>query len=198
MSFRNILEEFPETKRPSGETDEVLAAQLEAARVAGYEEGYRLGWDDAVAEERKRRGHIDAEFERCIQDLGFTYHEAVDQVRTELTGFLSEMTDALFPSTIPDLLREAFRSEAVTLAEGLLNPSIKLLASENVIAQLQEMMPEVDIDVSVETEPSLGPHQAYLTLAGQERVIDFQPLVDALREQLSAAGQDAKKEALDE
>ena len=148
--------------------------------------------------EREKRGHVDAEFERCIQDLGFTYHEATDQVRRELATFVSELIEALFPAIVPDLLRETIQAETIGLAEGHLNPTVKLLASETVISQLKEMAPDSSLDLSIEAEDSLGPHQAFLTLAGQERVIDFEPLVETIRQQLGAMTETPPLEAEDE
>ncbi len=196
MSLRKVLQEFS-TDGSSVEVSE-KAAIAEAAHAEGYESGYNSGWEDAVAAERKRRGHMDAEFERCIQDLGFTYHEAVDQVRSELAIFLTELIDALFPAVIPDLLRETIKTETVELAEGHLNPVVKLMASETIVEQLQEMVPESSLEISVESEDSLAPQQAFISLAGQERVIDFQPLVEAIRQQLGAINAPAVPEVSNE
>lgn len=184
MSLSKVLQEFSTNGSPIEANER--AAIAEAAHAEGYETGYNSGWEDAVAAERKRRGHMDAEFERCIQDLGFTYHEAVDQIRVELATFLTELVDALFPAVVPDLLRETIKSETVELAEGHLNPVVKLMASETIVEQLQDMVPASSLEISIESEESLAPQQAFISLAGQERVIDFQPLIDAIRQQLGA------------
>ena len=197
MSLRRLLEEFPEPSAMRASPEDSLQQDIENARVKGYEEGYASGWADAIADERKRRGKVDAEFERCIQDLGFTYHEAVSQVRSELVVFLTELINAVFPATIPDIARETIRAEVTDLADGALNPHVKLLASEAMHAALQDIMPEAPLDVSLEIEPSLGPNQAYLTLAGQERVIDFQPLIDTIRAQLDAVVKESMPEVKD-
>ncbi|MEM9969823.1 MAG: hypothetical protein AAF762_01810 [Pseudomonadota bacterium] len=192
MSLKNLLEEFP---ADAGKNDvasaveEQVKAQLDAVRAEGYEAGYASGWEDAIAAERKKRSHINAELERCVQELGFSYHEATDQLRKELTGFLTDLVEALFPGILTDVLRETLREEITELAEGHLSPSVKLVTSAESADQLRDIMPNASVDIAFEVEPSLGPNQAFLTLAGQERVIDFQPLIDTMRRQLRATAE---------
>ncbi|MEM7517583.1 MAG: hypothetical protein AAF368_11765 [Planctomycetota bacterium] len=201
MSLKHLLEEFPSDAnraRGTAGAEAAEAARLETARADGFELVYTSGWDDAIKSEREKRAAIDAELARSVQDLGLTIHDATDQVRAELVTFLDEMIAALFPEIVPDLLRETVRAEALALAEGHLNPSIKLMASESVAAQIEDMMPETGFDIELETEDSLGPHQAFLTLAGQERLVDFTPLIETIRQQLAAMTEPNTPEMPDE
>jgi hypothetical protein len=49
---------------------------VEEAKVASFEQGYKAGWDDAVAAQSEDQTRIRADLARNLQSLSFTYQEA--------------------------------------------------------------------------------------------------------------------------
>ncbi len=194
--MRHILEEFEVSSRQFGATPagaEVAQADAEEIRSRGYEAGYASGWEDAAEASRVQGKRVTSEFERCVQDLGFTYHEAVGQLRGEIAKLLDALLDQFFAEIAPDMLKLSVREEILKLAEAHLNPSIELIASTNTAPLFEDLVDELSqFDLVVRPEPSLGENQAYLRLGKEENVTDFNPLVDMVRAQL-AAFQDLEK-----
>ena len=98
MTIGRILESFDGTKS-SVAVNSVESLDPEQIRATAFEAGYASGWEDAKDAETNARQRVEAEFERNVQSLAFTYHEAVDRVRGELVGFVEELVEVLITST---------------------------------------------------------------------------------------------------
>lgn len=200
MSFRALLEEFPLPEFPgcgrSMGTGPASNSDIEALRSAAYEAGYSSGWEDAGKASAEQKSRIDAEFERCVQELGFTFHEAVAQLRGEMATLVLAVTEQFFPEILPDLMRATMRDEILKIAEEALHPAVELVASPDTVEIFDEILPaKCQIEIRVLAEPSLGPNQAFLRFEDQEFTADFEPLLKILKEQLCAFEQNAAPEA---
>ena len=76
MSIAHLLEDF--TLQAGGGQLHVLDEDaLEEQRLASFEQGYSAGWEDAVQAQEQSRGQVSAELAKSLEDMSFTYHEAV-------------------------------------------------------------------------------------------------------------------------
>lgn len=202
MSFRMLLEEF-QLPEISGRVRSMAAspiseAEIEALRSAAYEAGYSSGWEDARKASSEQKNRVDAEFERCIQDLGFTYHEAIAQLRGEVGTLMLAVTEQFIPRILPDLMRATVREEIMKIAETTLHPVVELVASPDTVEIFKDILPaEGQLEIRVLAEPSLGPNQAFLRFEDQEVAVDFEPLLASLKEQLAAFTHETAPEAAD-
>ena len=204
MTLRDLFEDFESgtpglvgsrqdpPERPAAPTDEDV-------RSEGFEAGYASGWEDGERSMAERHGRISAEFERTIRDLGFTYHEALEQLQTQYVRMLEAFLDALFPAAVPELILEAVRHEmserTASLAEGRMN----IVAAPGMVPLLEKLVTEHFPDqVTITEEPSLAENQAFLRLGENELMIDFETFVQRLREQLAALGRENRDMAVNE
>ena len=202
MNARVLLEEFrlPDSavRARTLSAEPVTATELEVIRSSAFEAGYASGWEDAGKASTEQKFRIDAEFERCVQDLGFTFHEAVTQLRGELGTLMLAVTDQFIPEILPDLVRATIREEILKLGDSTLHPVVELVASPNTVEIFEDILPETtQMEIRVVAEPSLGPNQAFLRFADQEIAVDFEPLLKTLREQLAAFTKQALPEVAD-
>lgn len=199
MSLKRLLEEFspgkgspatPSTTRPKGEVQD-----FDLMKKAAFEDGYASGWDDARQADDAARAHIVAEFERCLQDMAFTYHEAVGQVRAEIVPLVDAILEQFLPPLLPNLLRESVREEILKHAEDHLSPAIELQAATGTAELFDELLSDrSDLQITVKEEPSLGPNQAFVKIEHREVLVDFEPLLALARSQLDALRDTPKKE----
>jgi flagellar assembly protein FliH len=191
VSLKRLLEEF------SPNASQAVSAQasatsfdtheLDLLKKAAFEDGYASGWDDARKAEDAARAHVDAEFERCLHELAFTYHEAVGQIRAEMLPLVDTLLEQFFPKLLPDLLRETVREEILGHAEERLSPSIELQAAVGTTELFEDLLLErTDLQINVREEPSLGPNQAFVRIEKREILVDFEPLLALARSQLDA------------
>lgn len=186
MTIGRLLESFDGTKSslPSIAAE---ALDPEQIRAAAFEAGYSSGWEDAKEAEAKARQRVEAEFERNIQALAFTYHEAVDRVRGELAVFLEELVDVLIPSIVPELVREHLRAELLGLSDPLLELPVEIVASPDCRDWVAAMLTnDLSFEVQLVEDDTLGAHQVFLRTSKREVEVNMLPLISKLKSQLSA------------
>jgi flagellar assembly protein FliH len=190
MSLRSLLESFDsgiaaspaELASPGADVGTVAAARSE-----GYEAGYASGWEDAHTSDQAARERIAAEFERNIEALAFTYHEAVDLVRAEVFDFVEAVIEGFLPAILPELTREHLREALRKHGEDLLHAPVDIVVSSDCRDVVAEMMSEdFALELNLVEDPTLAPHQVFLRFAQTETAIDLAPVAETLRAQLTA------------
>ncbi|MCV6591674.1 MAG: hypothetical protein OIF48_01885 [Silicimonas sp.] len=188
MTLQNLLETFDRRERQAASAPPAPdPAALEAMRTEAFEKGYQSGWEDAQNSGTEARQRIEAEFERNIQNLMFTYTEAVDCVRGELKGFLDALIDGFLPEIVPDLTREHVRGELLKLADDLVEAPVEIVCAPDGTALLEELLQTTPgRDIQLIEDASLAARQVYIRIAQREVEVNVEPLIDALRQQLRA------------
>lgn len=199
MTLKRLLEEFtPDQTRRVARTSsppDMTSLDIEATKKAAFEDGYASGWEDAKNADKSAGLRIDAEFERCLQDLAFTYHEALGQVRSELVPLIEALLDSFFSALVPELLKETVREEILKVADSHLAPSIELQVTVDMAEKFEDLLSgHTDLAITVRPEPSLAPGQAFVRIEHTEILVDFEPLLDVARSQLAALSENQKME----
>ena len=188
MTLENLLETFDGRQRKSNpKADSFTAKDAETIRAEAFEAGYASGWEDAQKSDAETRQRIEAEFERNIQNLVFTYTEAVDCVRGELKNFVSAVVEGFLPEIVPDLTREHVRNELLKLADDLVEAPIEIVTASESKPLLEELLEDnATLNIGLVEDATLAARQVYIRIAEREIEVDVAPLVDALRTQLQA------------
>jgi len=189
MTLENLLESFERqgAARQHASVDTADAARIEQSRSEGFEAGYASGWEDAKKAEKDTRLRVEAEFERNIQNLAFTYNEAVDRVRGELKTFVDALVSGFFPEIMPDLLREHVRSELLAIADDMVDVPIEIVTSPDCSPLLADML-QSDFALKIELveDESLAARQVFIRVAEREIEVNITPLLTALKDQFEA------------
>lgn len=193
MTRHLFLESFDRSESGASQKEE-LSEQVEAIKAQAYEAGYTSGWDDAIASDKTSRLRMEAEFERNIQNLAFTFGEAVTHVRSELRQFLETITDQFLPAIAPDILREHVRSELLRLGEELTDIPVELVASPDCNPTVAEMLKsDFAMEITLVEDADLSEGQVYLRLGAREMEINLEPLMKAVSTQLSALNEEPQE-----
>ncbi len=195
MTLQNLLETFDGRERkvdkPPGALD---PKEVEAIRAEAFESGYSSGWEDAQKADNDARQRVEAEFERNIQNLVFTYSEAVDCIRGALKSFLSAVVEGFLPEIVPDLTREHVRNELLKIADDLIEAPVEIVCSPDSKTLLEELLhSNSSLDIRLIEDGSLAARQVYIRIAEREIEVNVAPLIEALRAQLRAVS-DTDKE----
>ena len=142
MTLQKLLETFDpfDAKTTSSKPTVIDPDEIEALRKQSFEAGYASGWDDAKAADAEARKRVDAELERNIQGLAFTYNEAIDRVRSELKTFISSLVTSFIPDLTPELLREHVRAELLRLADEFIEVPLEIVAAPDCADLLEDML----------------------------------------------------------
>jgi flagellar assembly protein FliH len=181
---RPVTLEFFEAVQPTAtEVDTVVltAEALEEARLAAYEEGYKAGWDDAVAAAEEEGQSQRREIARQLQELSFTYHEARSHLREGLAPLFDEICARLLPEAARAALGGLVREALMPLADAALDRPLRLLvhpaARKAIEAALEGL---VAPPFEIVEEASLTPGQVYLRRGAEERRIDVDAATRAI------------------
>ena len=188
MTLESLLETFEgRARKTSDQPGAIDPKDVEAIKTEAFESGYSSGWEDAQKADSETRQRIEAEFERNIQNLVFTYTEAVDCVRGELKSFVTAIVEGFLPEIVPDLTREHVRSELLKIADDLVEAPVEIMTAPESKPLLEELLEkDFPLNIGLVEDPTLAERQVYIRIAEREIEVDVEPLVNALRRQLEA------------
>lgn len=193
MSIAHLLEDF--TLQAGGGKLHLLDEDgLEEQRLAAFEQGYAAGWEDAVQAQEQNRGRISTELAKSLEDMSFTYHEAI----TRMTLSLEPMFNSLMHTVLPETLE---RGHSTRLAEQLtdmareqINEPMQIFVPEGQAAEVKEMLPEGMAEtVQVIADPQIQPGQARLQVGISRREVDCSGLLTSIRAAFDAYVFEAKE-----
>lgn len=188
MTLENILETFDGRDRdPASAPRTAVAVDVEKERSQSFDLGYASGWEDAQKSSKEAQQRIEAEFERNIQNLVFTYSEAVDSVRGELKTFISAIIEGFLPEIVPDLTREHVRNELLKIADDLVEAPVEIVTAPDSRALLESLLEkDFSLSIGLVEDATLAPRQVYIRIAEREIEVNIAPVIEALRSQLQA------------
>lgn len=164
----------------------VSEADLEAARLAGYEAGYQAGWDDAAKAGDEAKDRIGAEFARNLQDLGFTFHEARSHVMKSLEPLLASMVEKVLPSLVSDTIGQAIIEEILPLAADAADTPIQVIIYPNGREMLDALLAQnTSVPIEVIEEDTLAEGQVYIRMGNTEKQIDLNGAVHRIGEAIT-------------
>ncbi|WP_149588370.1 flagellar biosynthesis protein [Tabrizicola flagellatus] len=152
----------------------VEATAVEEAKVAGFEQGYTAGWDDAVAAQQGDQTRIRADLARNLQSLAFTFQDARAHVLNSIRPLMLEMTNRLLPAIAREALAPTVLEALTPLAEEMVDAPVTLVLNPAVRGQVEGLLAEATgLPIVVEEEPSLPEGQVYLRLGTAEASVDL-------------------------
>ncbi|MDP5220010.1 ABC transporter ATP-binding protein [Ruegeria sp. 2205SS24-7] len=195
MSIAHLLEDFDQNLSPEGTVQLLSAQQLEDQRRAAFEQGYAAGLDDAGAAQTAEQGRISADLAQSLQDLGFTYQEALEQ----MVASLEPMFQSLMNTVLPETIERSFVHRIVAQLTEMARDQAGQPAIVTVPAGAAETLtPALDAEFSFPVEmiedASLPQGQASLRIGRDERELDCTALLDAISEATEAFLHHAKTE----
>ncbi|MCA0962836.1 ABC transporter ATP-binding protein [Salipiger bermudensis] len=169
---------------------------LEAAKLEGFDGGYRAGWDDAIKAQTDDQSRISSDFAQNLQDLSFTYHEACNQVLHAISPLLEEVVAKLLPATIHQTLglhlSEQLRAMAADI--GRLDVVIAVApGGQEAVAPLIEE--DFGFPLSVVEDPTLAEGQADIRFGDSETQVDLGGLAREVAEAVQGFVQDNRRKA---
>lgn len=198
MTRRVTLETFDLEASAPDAVPMVPPEEVDAARLQGYDEGYKTGWDDAIRKTQDDGERIGAEFARNLRDLGFTYEEARAHVMTSFEGLLVELANTFLPGLMAEAIGPVLLDALGDLAGEAAGAPVLIRVAPGEGGKLRSFLTsETALPVQVIDEPSLAEGQAYLKLGAEERQVDLTEPLDRVREAIRALG-DATERTLDD
>jgi flagellar assembly protein FliH len=180
------LESFA-LRDPAGATPTYSAAELEAARLDGYDAGYRAGWDDAAAAHGSEQDRIGEDFARNLRDLSFTYHEARGHVTSGVAQVLRAFVDGFFPALVAEALAARVLESLEDDIDLAARQPVRLQVSPRDAPVLRRLLVSVGtLPCEIDEEPTLAQGQLLCRLGARELEVDLDAALAAARDALDA------------
>jgi flagellar biosynthesis/type III secretory pathway protein FliH len=156
-------------------------AEIEANRMAAYEQGYKAGWDDAAQTQSDDQSRIGADFERNLQDLGFTFHEAKSHVMKALEPLLIEIVSKVLPQLVSQTLGQTILEELMPFAEEMSDAPVQIVVAPSGRAAIEALIDtSLTIPLEIIEEHSLADGQVYLRMGELEKKIDMDGAIERI------------------
>ncbi|MFD2741716.1 ABC transporter ATP-binding protein [Sulfitobacter aestuarii] len=180
MSLSHLYKDLGVTETPNGENG-IMDTALEDAKLQSFEDGYQAGWEDASKAHELEQTHVSAELAQSLQDLSFTYHEALGKLTLATQPLLQLILSKLLPPVLPTTLSAHILEQLNEMLCNQLEKSIHItVAPENLSALKSVFEAQVKQPFNLKADALLSAGQASLRVDTAERVIDLDKLIEDL------------------
>lgn len=196
MAISHLLEDF--SNRPqTGETARWVGEdEWEDHRLAAFEQGYSAGWDDAVRVQAEDQSRVSEALMRGLEDISFSYHEALAQMLASLEPLFRSLVDAVLPEAMARSFGHHIVAQLRQMAEQQASGPVVLVLPAGAGAAIRPMLErDFPMPVDLREDPALAPGRAFVRLGEAERELDCQRLIASLATAIEAFTYEAKEES---
>lgn len=195
MSLSHRYRNFGGAK-PSDEPREELSTEAtEDQQLQSFENGYQAGWDDAVKAQADSVAKVSADFGQNLQDMSFTYHEALSKLTLSMKPVMAEIVDKLLPSLMRGSLGVHIVDQLMEMVKEQPSQPIEIIVAPSQVETIQDIAGDKLADpFEVVAEQSLGDGQAYVRIGSVERSIDLDAVLTGVGEAIAAFFHEAEQE----
>ncbi|GAA6208928.1 flagellar biosynthesis protein [Cognatishimia sp. WU-CL00825] len=188
MTIGHLLQEF---QGPRAQVSDLSGAPNSAA----YEDGFKAGWEDAMAANAQDKTALSATLASNLRDLAFTFFEA----RSATLENLDEMVDVMVAKALPEIARATLGLRLAQLLRGLSHQGedaeIELCANAGDVAAIQAIMTDVPgVALGVVADPKLPEGCVQWRIQDQEHQLDIESLISEINTAVRGFLHEMKKE----
>lgn len=169
--------------------------EIEDQKLQSFEAGYQAGWDDAMKAQEDDKSRISAELGQNLQDMTFTYHEALSKLTTSFEPILSQVLEKLMPELQKAALGSHILEQISKLVKDAAGQPIEIVVSPSNIEKIEELAGEaLAAPFEIVGEASLGEGQAFVRVGMSEREIDLDAVLIGVSKAMTAFFHESKQE----
>ncbi|MTI01297.1 ABC transporter ATP-binding protein [Roseibium sp. RKSG952] len=193
MSIAHLLEDF--TAQSDGAAVHLLDEDaLEEQRLAAFENGYGAGWEDAIKAQEQQSGRLTDELARSLEDVSFTYHEAMTRMALSLEPMFQSLTSMILPEMVDRSFATQIVEQLCQMAQDQIGQPMQLVVPEGSSEAVQNLVPDaLSPSPQVIEDPSLRPGQARLQVGTARRAVDNSALLSTIAQAFDAYLHEAKE-----
>ena len=198
MPIAHLLQDFSDApgEAPQSETHVLDEDELEELRLAAFEKGYSAGWEDAEKAQRQDQMRITGALAQSLEDLGFTFHEAVAHMTSALEPVFRALADTVLPDALNDTLGVHILSQLRDMAETQMTGPIQVVVPPGQSGALEPILSgEFSVPVELIEDPAMGEGGAAIRIGHIERDIDTTALTATIRDAVDAFFHQATEES---
>lgn len=161
--------------------------KIQEYKLKSFENGYQAGWDDALESFVAKQAKASADLTESLQDMSFTYNEALSKISHALRPMLMQLVSRVLPELARDALLPLIVEYTNQMIASETNFSLSLSAAPVSINLLEKLLEQQDAArFLLSADESMSTGQFYLRINEKERFIDFDTMIIDFRNSLDA------------
>ena len=195
MSVSHRYRNFGSSNRTESSDAPESSDQIEQDKLAAFEAGYQAGWDDSTKAQSDNRDKISSDFARSLQEMSFTYHEALAKLTLSLKPVMSEIVDRLLPAMVAQSLAGHILEQIDALLKDSISQPVEIVVAPKNVEAIKDFADgKIEPPFEVVGDTSVAEGQAFVRIGSEEQEIDISGVVSAISEALNAFFHEAQKE----
>ena len=170
--------------------------QIEQDKLAAFESGYQAGWDDSTKAQSDNRDKISSEFARNLQEMSFTYHEALAKLTLSLKPVMTEIIDRLLPAMVAQSLAGHILEQVEDLLKSSVSQPVEIVVAPQNVTVIREFAHgKIEPPFEIVGDATVTDGQAFVRFGAEEQEIDISGVVSAISDALNAFFHETQKGA---
>ena len=188
MTISHLLEDFSVLPIEDTAAAQLMSEDsLEDLRLASFEQGYTAGWEDAIRAQATDQTRVTGTLGRNLEDLSFTYQEALVQLTNTVEPVFQALVSAVLPEALMQSVGMQIVEQCTELArEQLDQPVLLVVPVGNANAIKPVLQKNLAMKVEVVESADMADGQVSLRIGDSEREIDHNLLLSTLRTSIEA------------
>ncbi|GFE49577.1 hypothetical protein So717_13300 [Roseobacter cerasinus] len=197
MSLSHRYKNFNQPSEPEPVESPVNVALTEDQQLEAFEKGYQAGWDDAVKAQSDSVSKVSAEFGQNLQDMSFSYHEALSKLTLSVQPILTDIIDKILPEVARGALAPQIVEQLMDPLKDAASQPVEIVVAQSNLEAVQSLAEDrLKAPFEIVVEPSLADGQAFVRIGNEERNIDLQAVLSGVRDAMTAFFHETEQETL--
>lgn len=199
MSLSHRYHDFSALSQDGEPSELTNQAGVDDAKLVSFEDGYKAGWEDAVKAHEGAKDKVAADFSQNLEDMSFTFHEAVAKLGLAMKPLLLQIVTKVLPELSDKTLAAHIVSQMSDMMADQAEHAIEIAVSPGNLEVLTEVVSgKTNIPFAIKSESALGDGQVYLRVNSDEREINLDAVKQGISDALDAFFQNIEQEANDD
>ncbi|GAA6175811.1 ABC transporter ATP-binding protein [Sulfitobacter pacificus] len=187
MSVSHLYESFSGRAASPTQQAEQAEDEFEDVKLNAFESGYQAGWEDALKAQGDAENKLTEEFLQNLQDLSFTYHEALSKLSVGMKPLMSAIVTKLLPQVAAQSLGPQIIEQFETLIKDQSDTLVEVAVAPDKQPVIEALLKEQEtVPFTVVAEPALSAGQVYLRAGQTEREINLDAVLEGITSGLAA------------
>ncbi len=140
MSLGHKYQNFNTFTSVSAVISEASEEALEDQKLQSFEEGYQAGWDDAVKAQSDDKTRVSAQLDQSLQEMSFTYHEALAKLTNAMKPLMEQIVDKLLPAMARETLGAHVIEQTLDMLRDSKGHAVEIVVAKDSLPAIEALL----------------------------------------------------------
>lgn len=182
--FTNFGKSRDTNEHAGGDGDD---SSLEDEKLQSFESGYKAGWDDAIKAQADDGARLSAEFSQNLQDIAFTYQDAVTKLSKSFEPVFIQVIEKVLPEICKETLAVHIAEQVQKLISDTIAQPVEIVVASTNQAKVKALLTtKLKEPFKLTTTSDIGEHEVFVRVGDTEKQIDFGSIIESVSKAATA------------